>query len=69
MPVVAGIDAFRDAMAGFEDKYVLNGGGHAAFSSRQSRRLALSSHIGPHERSPIASRRCVLWHSAIFTGG
>ena len=27
MPVVAGIDAFRDAMAGFEDKYVLIGGG------------------------------------------
>ncbi len=27
MPIVAGIDAFRDAMAGFEDKYVLIGGG------------------------------------------
>ncbi|SER32670.1 hypothetical protein [Parafannyhessea umbonata] len=27
MSVVAGIDAFRDAMAGFEDKYVLIGGG------------------------------------------
>lgn len=27
MPVVKGIDAFRDAMAGFEDKYVLIGGG------------------------------------------
>ena len=27
MPVVAGIDAFRDALAGFEDKYVLIGGG------------------------------------------
>ena len=25
MPVVAGMDAFRDAMAGFEDKYVLIG--------------------------------------------
>lgn len=30
MPLVAGIDAFRDAMAGHEDKYVLIGGG--AFS-------------------------------------
>ena len=27
MPLVAGIDAFRDAMAGHEDKYVLIGGG------------------------------------------
>ncbi|MBP3883518.1 MAG: hypothetical protein J6D54_01085 [Olsenella sp.] len=27
MPIVTGIDAFRDAMAGFEDKYVLIGGG------------------------------------------
>ena len=27
MPVVSGIDAFRDAMIGFEDKYVLIGGG------------------------------------------
>ena len=27
MPIVAGIDAFRDAMAGLEDKYVLIGGG------------------------------------------
>lgn len=27
MPVVVGIDAFRDAMKGFEDKYVLIGGG------------------------------------------
>lgn len=37
MPVVAGIDAFRDAMVGFEDKYVLIGGGSMQPSLRGNR--------------------------------
>ena len=33
MPRVAGIESFRDAMSGFEDKYVLIGGGACSLSA------------------------------------